>query len=181
MIFHRNTHRKDGNTLEKQTKNIISRKQIANDLIRELSDAFLIGAITVVLSLLIFIPLIVTGLSGDSSLFNNAFLDITITIVVLVPIPGIVIACFIYLCIARLRLIRGNFLITEETLLYKDHNPGRTRWEPDNVLYFNNFKRYGVEKNPYLLATSGDKYYLVHFKNSRRILRAYPTKAYELK
>ena len=167
--------------LEKQTKNIISRKQIANDLIRELSDAFFLGAVTVVLSLLIFIPLIVKGISGDISLFSNAFLDITITVVVFVPIPGTAIAYFVYLCIIRSRLSRGEFEITEETLLYKDHNPGRSRGDPHNVLYFNNFKRYGVSKNLYLLATSGDKYYLIHFKNSRRILRAYSANTHEIK
>lgn len=167
--------------MEKQTKNVISRREIASELIREINEAIFLGAVIGAVALLIIIPLIVTGLSSNYILFNNVFWDRVIIILVFVPIPSIVIAYFIYLCIARLRLIRGNFLITTETLLYKDHNPGRRRGDPHNVLYFNNFKRYGVEKNPYLLATSGDKYYLVHFKNSRRILRAYPTKTYELK
>ena len=167
--------------MEKQTKNIISRKQIANDLIRELNNALFPYAVLIGLSLLIIIPLVVTGLSSTSYLFNNAFLDRMIIIVVFVPIPGTAIAYFVYLCIIRSRLSRGEFEITEETLLYKDHNPGRSRCEPDNVLYFNNFKRYGVSKNLYLLAASGDKYYLIHFKNSRRILRAYSANTHEIK
>ena len=167
--------------MEKQTKNIISRREIAAELIRENNEHLLLGSVIGIVALLIFIPLLIGGLSRNVYLFNNVFLDRMIIIVVFVPITVTVIAPFVYLCIARFRLSRGEFMITEETLLYKDHNPGRSRWEPDNVLYFNNFKRYGVEKNPYLRATSGDKYYLVHFKNSKRILRAYPAKAYEIK
>ena len=108
--------------MEKQTKNIINRRQIADELVRETNASFFPCAVTGALALMIFIPMIIVGLSSTSPLFNNVLLDRMITITVFVPIPGVMIALFVHLCIIRSRLSRGEFEITTETLLYKDHN-----------------------------------------------------------
>ena len=116
--------------MEKQTKNIISRREIAAELIRENNEHLLLGSVIGIVALLIFIPLIVMGLSSSVTIFNNVFLYRTIIILVFAPFPGIVILLFANLCIGRYRLSRGEFVITEETLLYKEHKPRRNPDHP---------------------------------------------------
>ena len=51
--------------------------------------------------------------------------------------------------------------------------------EDGNTLHFDNFKEYEVSKTEYALASAKQEYYIVHYRNSKRIRKIFATERYE--
>lgn len=83
----------------------------------------------------------------------------------------------------RKRISCGDFEISTRPLQYKEERAvhGYKRYDYQEVLVFRDFKAFPVEHTAYELASYGDVYYIVHFKNRKSIELAYSTKMYEYK
>jgi hypothetical protein len=81
--------------------------------------------------------------------------------------------------LSRIRILRGDFEITTKAVMRK--NEVYREYNYDKTLYFKDFWRYPLRDSSYEIASIGDPYYIIHFKNSKFIQMVYPLKAYELK
>lgn len=162
--------------MKKETKNILTREWVANELLavnkEHLFTMYTFGSFCFIFFSLLTALAISTTLSLPYKIAGG---------IVFGSIPLLLILDLIHLLVQRMLITHGDFEITTEALLYKSKNPWARRHEYDDVLHFRNFRKFGVHITSYTLATPGDTYYVVHYKNSNRILKIYPTKAYELK
>ena len=171
--------------MEKQTKNIITREWVEKEL-RFYNRAGIRSNLRLLLILSpIFLPLTIWlaigyakefGFSGISALVG-IFIIASISIGIWIPI------CLLTKHLFEKRLIdRGDFEITESLLSEKAERRVIREFDRriERQLSFPGFKWVTPSSHViYELATRGDKYYLVHYKNKRTIKFCYPAKMYE--
>ena len=174
---------------EKETKNIITPKWLEREL-RFYNKADLRFSLLVCITCsLIMIPItaIITVL-GVNTIENTVVK--TLALIILIPLlltPVFFLAKgVIETLIERKKLNRGEYCIILRELQYKKEKivyRGRSKRIAE-FLYFRDFKEREVDHTTYQLASSGDKFYLVYYKQRKEkkdIRFLYSEKMYEYK
>ncbi len=167
--------------MAKPTKNILTRDYIANDLRkRNARDCKGLLPPLYVMSVVLYL----------FTLFCFLFAYLPVLETLLIPLafaaPFLTVAIIFSVIFSkeRKRILRGEFEIVTRPLQYKEERAvhGYKRYDYLEVLVFRDFKAFPVEEHTsYELASYGDVYYIVHYKNSKHIRLAYSTKMYEYK
>lgn len=168
--------------MNKQTKNIITREFIENELRfynkADIRSVLLCGGAFA----LFFIPITVLIVNGIYSEIDNAVLrnvlGIGLGIIFSSPVWGSLLAARHSLS-ERKKLNGGEVEITLCTLQYKGEKPVQRHIE--EYFSFGGFDDISVSPTAYSLATPGDEYYIVHYKGSRQIKQLYSAKTHEYK
>ena len=167
---------------EKQTKNIITKESIANDLRTENKKNI------VFLVRLVFIYIIILGIVFSITYFLGLkALDIgTIGHIIfficmfICCLPLFAIICSMY---SSRRDNKDFFVVTDE-VVYKEEKDYRRRKVIliKKVVHFSRFGDIEVNSTWYRIASKNDVYYMVvGVKDSKRVLKCYPAKLYEYK
>ena len=170
--------------MEKQTKNIITREWVEKEL-RFYNRAGIRSNLRLLLILtLIFLPIAVLLINQYVKWFDfpGPFALVPVFITLLITFPVWIPICLLAGHLFEKRLLdRGDFEITESWLSEKAER--RVIREFDRrirlQLSFPGFKWADVSHVIYELATPGDKYYVIHYKNKRKVKFCYPADMYE--
>lgn len=168
--------------MEKQTKNIITRKQIEKDLLFSNTasikhTAVCLAAVALALGVVsaIFLSFLPTGF---------LWLDIIIWVffigIVGAPVWAIS-AMLIKALIERKHLKKGDLQIVVRPLLYKEEKLVRGSDNFEKVFHFKDFEEVLADSTHYQLSTPGDLFYIVHYRGSRDAKSVLPSKLYEYK
>ena len=166
--------------MEKQTKNMITRKQIEKDLLFSNTasikhTAVCLAAVTLALGVVsaIFLSLLPTGFP---------WLDIIIWIF-FIGIVGAPVWAFsamlIKALIERKHLKNGDLQIVVRPLLYKEEKLVRSSDSFEKVFHFEDFEEVLADSTHYQLSIPGDLFYIVHYRGSRDAKFVFPLKLYE--
>lgn len=172
--------------MEKQKKQIITRKQIEKDLLFNNTasikhTAVCLAAVTLALGvvsavfLFLFLP---TGF-----LWLDVIIWVFFVGIIGAPIWAISIM-LIKTLIERKHLKNGELEIVIRPLLYKDEKLVRgytLRPRTQKMLQFGDFEDVWADPNYYQLCTMDDEFYIVHYKGSKKAEIVFPLKMYELK
>lgn len=152
------------------TKNIISRDDIIKELLkrnkRDITDILIVIGISMIIDVILILALISTDFPPFYSVFSFLFISA----------PFVLLGDCLW---KRRRILRGDFEITTKAVMRK--NDVYREYNYDKTLYFKGFWRYPLHDSGYEIASIGDPYYIIHFKNSKFIQMVYPLKAYEIK
>ncbi len=165
--------------MKKQTKNIITRQYIQNELRKQIKDGTyavlaMWGIVILFILFISFIMLLDTPSLRESLLMVFVF----VPLIILCLIPSLT------FLIERKKILAGKFEIAKIPLSYKEERAvshGYRRIHLEEVLVFRDFKPFPVGHTAYELAANGDEYYIVYYKDKKHIRLVYPTKAYEYK
>ena len=168
--------------MEKQTKNIITREWIEKEL-RFYNTADIKSMLVIcVVTAPIFLPItVVVVVYGTLSFFEGLFVKIVFSVF----FGGLISSAFwipfswLLVCLIKRRMIlRGEFDVVVREVLYKSERLVHRHLE--ELLHFQGFKEISVGHTAFQLASSGDLYYIVHYKNKNSIALCYSVKMYEL-
>ena len=164
--------------MEKQTKNIITRKTVEKELyLRNKADIRSPLVMCGILLLIFALPTI-----GIIALIQNIYMKILVAFLLG---SGPVVAFLLQLFVLRISfkertlLHNGDFEITVHKVQYKDEKLVN-RFGAQKYLHFGGFKKIAVENANYDLTAQGDAFYLVHYKGSAEIKLLYPLRAYTI-
>lgn len=168
--------------MKKQTKNIITREFVENELrfynkadIR--STLVLYGTLSV-----FFVPLAAGLIYGILSQAGYPVLKIFL-VAVIGGLFGFPVWCGIFLLCRSLKerklLLNGEFEIEIHTVTHKKEKVVHKHIE--EFLRFKGFKDVSVGHTVFQLASPGDEFYLIHYRSKKLIKLLYPTKMYEYK
>ena len=166
----------------KQTKNTITREWVEKELWfynnADIKSSLVSGG----LISLLFLPITVLLIYGICKTIDHIFFKIIIVLIVgfFVSLP-ITIKLFVLMsAIGERRLLkRGEFDIVTRDVRYKcDRLVGRVIYE---YLCFDDFGEVAVDKTVYNLASQGDMFYIVHYKNRKSSKLLYSSKTHEYK
>ena len=162
--------------MEKQTKNLITRKEIEKDLL--FNNTASIKYTSVCLAAVVFafggIGLFMLALSYRAAIFTFVIAGI-ITCVFLVM--------FARIFIERKHLKNGDLEIVIRPLLYKDEKlirSGRSH-RLQEMFHFEDFDEVWVNRTEYQLAAMNDEFYIGYYKGSKKVEKVFPLKMYEYK
>ena len=171
--------------MEKQTKNIITREWVEKEL-RFYNRAGIRSNLRLLLILSpIFLPITVCFIIQYVKLFDfsGIFALIGILIAFWLSIGIWMPLCLLIGHLFEKRLLdRGNFEITESWLSEKAERRVIREFDrrTERQLSFPGFKWVKASSHViYELATPGDKYYLIHYKNKKKVKFCYPAEMYE--
>ena len=170
--------------MEKQTKNILTREWVEEEL-RFYNRAGIRSNLRLLLILTpIFLPIAVLLINQYVKWFDfpGPFALVAVFITLWITFPIWIPICLLAGHLYEKRLLdRGDFEITESWLSEKAER--RVIREFDRriqlQLSFPGFKWADVSHVIYELATPGDKYYVIHYKNKRKVKFCYPADMYE--
>ena len=166
--------------MEKQTKNLITRKSVEKEL-RLQNTAALRSALVLTVALsLVIVPLAIGLAYGASTLFRNAVLKVLAAVFV-----GGLTSAPVWLGLLsvgaslweRGRLRNGQFDVTVCEVQYKHERVVRRHTE--KVLRLYGFKETAVGNVNYDLVSQGDAFYVVHYKGDTTVRLLYSLKMYE--
>lgn len=168
--------------MEKQTKNVLNREFIENELRFKNSATLRFSLVLCGVLSLVFIPLTIVVLYGILSVINNIWLKMLLAI----PSGGVFIAP-VCLAVAAVReamkerklLARGDFDIVTRDVQYKDERMVHRHME--KFLHFSGFDEVNVGSTVFDLASNGDEFYIVHYKGGATVRLLYSFKMYEFK
>ena len=168
--------------MEKQTKNLITRKEIEKDLL--FNNTASIKHTAVCLAAMVLALGVVSAFFLSLLPSGYLWLDIIIWIffigIVGAPIWAIS-AMLIKALIDRKHLKNGDLEIVICPLLYKEEKMIRGSDYPRKVLHFGDFEDVWADSTHYQLSTMGDEFYIVHYKGSKAARMVFPLKLYEYK
>ena len=166
--------------MSKQTKNIITKESIADDLLfyttADIRVSLVCGGVSSLIGIP-FISLLATAFKPTdghpiSFIFYGLVLLIFSLLLILCPFTPILISLK-----ERKRIRNGEFEIVVLPLRYKSEVYRNRHFELR--LHFDNFKEYEVSATEYALASAKQEYYIVHYRNSKRIRKIFATERYE--
>ena len=168
--------------MEKQTKSRITREEVAKELRACNATSRRSGLILCGAGSLLCIPLTVGLVYGIWSWEQSVWLKILWTVLI-----GGMTSAPVWVGVISLRedfaerkwLQNGEFVIVTRTLSYKSEKYINRHIE--EYLHFADFREISVEHTLFQLASNGDEFYLVHYKNQKKIQWLYPAKMYEYK
>ena len=177
------TTTKGGAGVEKQTKNVITREWIKQELLFHTGADFKYLLVGFCVMLVLCLPLMVGAvyailLSPRSLILKliQTFLGICVSSfpiwVMLAAVRGVL--------SERKRVMDGNFSVVIREVLYKCEKPVRGRRIAE-FLGFDDFEDVSVGHTEYQLAARGDRYYLVCCGKKKEIRLIYACNRYELK
>ncbi len=168
--------------MERQTKNIITRESVEREL-RFYNNADIRSTLVLTLALSIFfIPFTILLVYAVLALTENVFLKIVLGTVagVLMSAPIWINICFLFSFLHERKLIvGGEFEIVIRPVSYKSKEIAHRHTE--ELLVFSGFERTTVGHTEYQLASPGDDFCLVHYRNKKTIKLLYSLKLYEYK
>lgn len=170
---------------DKQTKNIVTRKQLEEDLLfTATADVRYLTVVSATFSLLMLffgLGLSLMILLPCDSAFEWGALVFSCLLVGGAP-------CALWINVLhriqqRRRIQNGEFEVTAAPLLYKAERAVVTRRRMTLIeeLHFEGFDPFQPTHTVYQLADASDVFYLVHMKGSKCIMRAYFGEMYEYK
>lgn len=172
--------------MQKQTKNIITRDYVKNELLfrnkATLRSALLVSIVTS----LVFIPLAWITVPGALSVLRDGIFKFVFGFLycVVLGTPVWILICGVCRYLFEIRAIKtGCFEITVRRLTLKEEklvNYGRNS-RLEEHLHFNGFHSVEVGHTAFQLATEGDDYYIIHYSKKKQIELVYSTKTYEYK
>ncbi len=168
------------NPMEKQTKNIITRKEIEeefrfNNTATLKHTAVCLAAVTLAVGVMsaIFLSLLPTGF---------LWLDIIIWVffigIVGAPVWAISVM-LIKALIERKHLKNGDLQIVIRPLLHKEEKMVRGSDNLKKVFHFEDFEEVWADSTHYQLFIPGDVFYIVHYKGSKSAKLVLPLKLYD--
>ena len=162
--------------VEKQTKNIITRKEIEKELLFNNTASIKHTAVCLAASMLAFggIGLFMLALSYGAAIFTFAIAGIIICVFLVM---------FARIFMERRHLKNGDLEIVIRHLLYKDERlvrVGKSR-RMQEMFHFAGFEEVWANHTEYQLATMDDEFYIVHYKGSKTVKMLFPLKMYEYK
>ena len=167
-------------TVEKQTKNTITREWVEKELCFCNRADIRSNMLLCVAFSLISIPLAIALFGVVLKAFDRVLLGIVVGI----PVGGLFLApvfCFLYLLCVSLKkrklIVQGEFEIVTRTVSYKSERLHRNR--VTEYLHFEEFAPVEVGGLQAQLASVGDEYYLVCFCGKKKVELFYPAKMYE--
>lgn len=167
--------------MAKPTKNILTRDYIANELRKKNArDCKGLLPPLYILSGALYLFLLFCFLFAYLSVLETLLIPLAFA----APFLTVAIIYSVKFSKERKRILCGEFEIVTRPLQYKEERAvhGYRRYDYMEVLVFRDFKAFPVEEHTaYELATNGDEYYIVYYKNSKHIRLAYSTKMYEYK
>ena len=160
----------------KQTKNIITREKIENDLLFSNTATLKYTAVCFAALMLAFlgIGLFILALSYAAAIFTFAIAGIIICVFVVM---------FARIFMERRHLKNGDVEIVIRHLLYKDERlvrVGKSR-RMQEMFHFAGFEEVWANHTEYQLATMDDEFYIVYYKGSKTVKMLFPLKMYEYK
>ena len=168
--------------MNKQTKNIITHEYITEELRFQNSAAIRFALVLCGGFALVFLPLTAGIIYGIFKYIDRLPLEIILSAI----IGGITSApvwCMIFSLRQALTekkmLDRGEFEIVTRDVLYKEEKIVNRHEE--KFLCFGDFESVQVNQTVYDLASQGDEFYIVHYKNKPRVCLLYSFKTHELK
>ncbi|MBE6650006.1 MAG: hypothetical protein E7613_01710 [Ruminococcaceae bacterium] len=172
---------------EKYTKNILTRESIEKELIKENRTNIRTWCINIIASVILLFALSWTVYLAFVTVGN--ILMKWICCIILgggSATPTIIAFTKLYKSIKQKNMLReSEFNIVVERLQYKSDSVSirdrRRIPRIEGYLHFEGFNAYLVNSTEYQLASMGDDYYIVHYKNSKNIEMLFPTKMYEYK
>lgn len=160
----------------KQTKNIITREKIENDLLFSNTATLKYTAVCFAALMLAFlgIGLFILALSYAAAIVTFTIAGIIICVFAVM---------FARIFIERRHLKNGDVEIVIRHLLYKDERLVRVGKSSrmQEMFHFAGFEEVWANHTEYQLATMDDEFYIVHYKGSKTVKMLFPLKMYELK
>ena len=172
--------------MQKQTKNIITRKWIQKEL-HFYNTAGLRSALVTCIGLSIFlIPLALGSVYAVLSSFENGpfkFVFCFVSGAIMSSPVWVLLFCICNLVLERKAIKNGSFEITVGRLTHKEERLVRygKNSRLEERLHFNGFHSVEVGHTAFQLATEGDDYYIIHYSKKKQIELVYSTKTYEYK
>ena len=162
--------------MKKQTKNIITREKIENDLLFSNTASIKHTAVCLAAVVLAFggIGLFMLALSYEAAIFTFSVAGIIICVFLVM---------FARILIDRKHLKNGDVEIVVRHLLYKDEKlirSGRSH-RLQEMFHFEGFDEVWANHTEYQLASMDDEFYIVHYKGSKAARMVFPLKMYEYK
>ena len=167
--------------MARQTKNIITRETVADELARKnsLTLRIIIIPSAFLLFLCVLIMLGIYGsLSGGGYSLAGKIMIILLSFALTAPIIFLVLVICSILG-ERKMLYRGEFELEVSKLIEKKEK--LVRRHLDECLVFKGYKDFSVGHTIYQLAAAGDEYYLVHYRGKKSVQLVYPASMYEYK
>ena len=166
--------------LNKQTKSFITRDSIADEILENVTRNIRYAFLILLVAVLFCLPMLLFIFSKPE--ITGVYpLDLTLSILIVgFPIYGSVISLFCLLT-DRKKLLKRDIEIELKPLIRKRKYLNRGYKPYDQSLHFKDFRRFPIHPTTYQLASPGDAFYIVHYKNSRTIKKVYSAKMYEYK
>jgi hypothetical protein len=166
--------------MEKQTKNIITRKEIEKDLLFNNTASIKHTAVCLAAVVLVWGVISAIFLSFLPSGF--LWLDVIIWVffigIVGAPVWAIS-AMLIKALIERKHLKNGELEIVVRPLLYKEEKMVRNSDFPQKIFHFGDFDDVLADPTHYQLCTMNDEFYIFYYKGSRKATLILPLKLYD--
>ncbi len=166
--------------MEKQTKNIITREWIENEL-RFYNSADIRSMLVLcgVMSL-VFLPLTAASVCGLIVWLENIWLKVfssfLIGVLLSAPVWGNLFSLRIILNERKL-LLRGDFEIVTRKVQYKIEKAVHSHTEC--FLHFSDFREASCIQTTFQLTSQGDEFYLVHYTGQDSVKLMFPARTYE--
>ena len=167
--------------MEKQTKNIITREWVEKELRFYNTATIRASLIFFGIFTIIFLPIAIAVIHVISTTFDNVVLKIVLSII-MGGIASAPIWLFFLLSAEAFRerklLDGGAFDIVTCEVSRKSEELVHRHME--EYLHFRGFNKTSVGHTIFQLASTGDTFYIVHYKNKKDIELLYSTKMYKL-
>jgi hypothetical protein len=168
--------------MEKQTKNIITREEIEQDLLFNNTASIKHTAVCLAAVVLVWgvISAIFLSLLPSGFLWLDVIIWVFFIGIVGAPVWAIS-AMLIKALIERKHLKNGELEIVVRPLLYKEEKMVRGSDNFEKVFHFKDFEEVLADSTHYQLSIPGDVFYIVHYRGSRDAKFVFPLKLYEYK
>ena len=174
--------------MQKQTKNIITRKSIEEKLRSDNRASLKVSALAFFAAALVGILWVVFFLPSFFEAPNFGFGVLFFLFAIVGTVPAwVMLAGFAKALIEYKHLKNGDIEIVTRPLLYKSQKEvriycnKRTRWQTRSFFHFEGFDELWASPEMYQNFTWGDEFYIVYYKGSNKVEKVFPLKMYEYK
>ena len=174
--------------MQKQTKNIITRKSIEEKLRSDNRASLKVSALAFFAAALVGILWVVFFLPSFFEAPNFGFGVLFFLFAIVGTVPAwVMLAGFAKALIEYKHLKNGDIEIVTRPLLYKSQKEvriycnKRTRWQTRSFFHFEGFDELWASPEMYQNFTWGDEFYIVYYKGSKKVEKVFPLKIYEYK
>ena len=172
--------------MQKQTKNIITRKSIEEKLRSDNRASLKVSALAFFAAALVGILWVVFFLPSFFEAPNFGFGVLFFLFAIVGTVPAwVMLAGFAKALIEYKHLKNGDIEIVTRPLLYKSQKEvriycnKRTRWQTRSFFHFEGFDELWASPEMYQNFTWGDEFYIVYYKGSKKVEKVFPLKMYE--
>lgn len=181
--------------MAKETKNVITKEEIKSELLALNRGDLIFHSVLGIVLLLLFLPFNIAIISATWSDSYSVWIKLLSTLLTIIALDALFIldmVVFINVLVEKKKIKKDEFDITVRSLIYKDDTvyrrfklrrvlKGKISRVPSKNLHFAGFDAEFVDGTTYNLASNGDDFYIVHFKDKNDVELLYPAKIYELK